>query len=140
MLAWEEMSDEEKSRLQASFDDNSTVKDLVRYENGFVMPRLFAEEVQERIYNFELRDDDIWIVTFPKCGTTWTQELVWMLVNDLDIEAGREPLTVRSVFLEGQCVVNYDFFKSMGIIPENKRYRDSLKARLKFLSLTKWTR
>ena len=73
MLAWEEISDEEKSRLQASFDDNSTVKDLVRYENGFVMPRLFAEEVQERIYNFELREDDIWIVTYPKCGTTWTQ-------------------------------------------------------------------
>jgi len=114
MLAWEEISDEEKSRLQASFDDNSTVKDLVRYENGFVMPRLFAEEVQERIYNFELREDDIWIVTYPKCGTTWTQELVWMLVNDVDIEAGKEPLIKRSVFLESKCVIDQKLIDELG--------------------------
>jgi len=129
---WKNISEDEKSRLQANFSEKSLVTDLVRYENGFVMPRLFAEKIQKRIFDFELRDDDIWIVTFPKCGTTWTQELVWMLVNDLDMEAGREPLTVRSVFLEGQCVVNYDFFKSMGIIPENKRYRDSLKDQISF--------
>ena len=74
MLAWGEISDEEKSRLQASFNaETSTIIDLVRYENGFVMPRLFAEKDQERIFNFELREDDIWIVTYPKCGTTWTQ-------------------------------------------------------------------
>jgi len=36
------------------------------------MPKGF-EEVAERIYNMEIRPDDIWIVTYPKCGTTWTQ-------------------------------------------------------------------
>merc|ERR1711915_1114947 len=102
MLAWEEIKDEEKSRLQASFDENSVVNDLIRFENGFVMPRIFVEEnIKERIYNFELREDDIWIVTYPKCVTTWTQELVWMLVNDLDVEVegGKQPLIMRSVFL-----------------------------------------
>ena len=34
-----------------------------------------------------------------------SQELVWMLVNDVDTEAGKESLTVRSVWLEGQDIV-----------------------------------
>ena len=33
------------------------------------------EEVTKKLYNFELRSDDIWIVTYPKCGTTMTQVL-----------------------------------------------------------------
>ena len=25
---------------------------------------------------------DIWICTYPKCGTTWTQNIVYLLLND----------------------------------------------------------
>ena len=34
------------------------------------------EKVVKKIIDFELRPDDIWIVTYPKCGTTLTQVLV----------------------------------------------------------------
>ena len=30
-------------------------------------------EVIKKISTFEVRPDDIWIVTYPKCGTTLTQ-------------------------------------------------------------------
>ena len=29
--------------------------------------------------------DDLWIVTPPKCGTTWMQEIVWLIHTDVDL-------------------------------------------------------
>lgn len=120
MLSWKEITDDEKSKLESCFT-SSSITELIRYENGFMMPRMFAEKDQERIYNFELREDDIWIVTYPKCGTTWTQELVWMMVNDVDIEGGKEPLYKRSVFLEANCLMDAKVQETLGdIIPKDQ--------------------
>lgn len=55
----------------------------------------------EAFANFKVREDDIWIVTYPKCGTTWAQEMTWMLVNDMNFdEANSVDLTERSIFFE----------------------------------------
>ncbi|XP_037928502.1 luciferin sulfotransferase-like [Teleopsis dalmanni] len=55
----------------------------------------------EQIYEFEVRDNDVFLVTFPKCGTTWMQEAAWLLINDLDYEAAKNKiLAYRSVFLD----------------------------------------
>lgn len=52
-------------------------------------------------YNFEARETDIWVATFPRSGTTWTQELVWMIANDLNYDAAqKDPLTKRFPFFE----------------------------------------
>ena len=48
----------------------------------------------------QVRKSDIWVVTFPKSGTTWTQEMVWQIVNKCDFEAGKQLLDVRFPHLE----------------------------------------
>ena len=48
--------------------------------NGLVMSKRFVDNFAKKTYNLEVYDDDIWIVTYPKCGTTWTQ--VWQIEAD----------------------------------------------------------
>lgn len=80
-LTWEEQTPEDKARTQENFAEKS----VVRYENGVVMPRVFAEKLADRIYDMEVREDDVWIVSYPKSGTTWAIETVWMVINDVDL-------------------------------------------------------
>ncbi|XP_014679741.1 PREDICTED: sulfotransferase 1C4-like, partial [Priapulus caudatus] len=44
---------------------------------------------KDDILNFRVRDDDVWVLTYPKCGTTWTQEMVWMICHDADSALAR---------------------------------------------------
>jgi len=58
-----------------------------------------AETIEE-IRCMEVRDDDIWVVTYPKSGTTWMQELVWQVVNNFNTHEGKAFLGSRFPFLE----------------------------------------
>ncbi|CAF1455933.1 unnamed protein product [Adineta ricciae] len=57
-------------------------------------------EIQNYIYdsttwnNFKFRDDDIIIVTYPKSGTTWTQQIVSQLIFN-----GKENLNIYNMSL-----------------------------------------
>lgn len=48
-----------------------------------IIPRTYLKFMDD-MYNFPVKKDDIWIVTYPKCGTTWMQETVSMLINNVD--------------------------------------------------------
>lgn len=59
------------------------------------------KEFYDKVHNLEVLSDDVWLVTLQKCGTTWMQELLWLVLNDFDFEsAKKEHLEIRSPFLE----------------------------------------
>ena len=44
--------------------------------DGWVYPPFIQQEAIERTRKFQLREDDVFIATYPKCGTTWTQNII----------------------------------------------------------------
>merc|ERR1719219_1132179 len=101
----EGVSIEELEEVEALkiFEENQTafVNGFVKYQpSGQVLPRAFAK-YEKTITDMEVLEEDIWISSFPKCGTTWTQEMVWNIVNDLDFERAKsEKLDKRIPFVE----------------------------------------
>ncbi|XP_065082227.1 luciferin sulfotransferase-like [Ochlerotatus camptorhynchus] len=59
------------------------------------------QTLDQRIKDMEIKPDDVWLVTYPKSGTTWCQEMIWLICNDLDYEkANSINLTNRFPYLE----------------------------------------
>ncbi|XP_063620495.1 luciferin sulfotransferase-like [Cydia splendana] len=73
---------------------------------GYFLPDKYKQEALN-IYTMEVRPSDIFVASYPRSGTTWTQELVWMVANDLDYEKSNAiPLTERYPFLEFSIFVH----------------------------------
>jgi hypothetical protein len=66
-----------------------------------VIMQKYIDLCAEKIKNFEVYEDDVWVVTYPKCGTTWTLVMVWLLNNNLNYEAAQNTkLAQRFPFIE----------------------------------------
>ncbi|XP_066247875.1 luciferin sulfotransferase-like [Euwallacea similis] len=98
----------EDARLEGILQKHFTNRFRKGYINvdGVMMPERF-KEMQKEISEWEVREDDVWICSFPKTGTTWTQEMVWMLLNNLNFEKGQVNLGARSPFLEVSALFDF---------------------------------
>ncbi|XP_047512629.1 luciferin sulfotransferase-like [Pieris napi] len=73
---------------------------------GYVFPHRFLE-IGADIYNMAIRPSDVFVVTYARSGTTWTQELVWLVANDLDYDTAKSIyLTERFPSLEFSMMVH----------------------------------
>ncbi|CAH1980007.1 unnamed protein product [Acanthoscelides obtectus] len=72
---------------------------------GTTLPKSYE---LDKFYEFPVRDGDVWICGFPKSGTTWTQEMVWMIMHNLDFEGAKEDIHIRVPFAELSWAAPHD--------------------------------
>ncbi|GAB0090913.1 hypothetical protein DMENIID0001_056930 [Sergentomyia squamirostris] len=101
------------------------------------------ERNAQRIVDFRVKSDDIWLVGFPKSGTNWSQELIWMICNNLDYERATK-LTVSERFplieAEGVIMNNWplkDILAKLGSSPSPRFIKSHLPCQL--LPTQLWT-
>ena len=74
-------------------------KSCVVQPHGLVMAPRYPTYHSQHL-SYPCKESDIWVATFAKCGTTWTQELVWCLIKGMDDPNGKKPLMERFPFFE----------------------------------------
>ena len=72
------------AEIDKNFEEDGMKCEYEVKEIGLNLAERYVE-MGPRIYSMEVRPDDIWLVTFPKCGTTWTQVniLSFLFVQEL---------------------------------------------------------
>ena len=72
-IKWKPVSEELETKRMQLFDVQSPYRNGMTSDPLDITVPYRMPEVAKKIYNFKVRPDDIWIITYPKCGTTWTQ-------------------------------------------------------------------
>ncbi|KAG6452148.1 sulfotransferase 1 family member D1 isoform X2 [Manduca sexta] len=112
------LTDEEDKIVKKYYKDY-TRRFLRVGPQGYFSTPGYADHAAD-IYNLEVRPDDVWVTTFSRSGTTWLQELVWLVANDLDFEkTTNEPFTKRYAYIEYPTQAS-DITK---IVPTNPSHR-----------------
>lgn len=77
--------------------------------DGVWMHKFFCEENIRSAMKYKPRTDDIFIVTYPKCGTNWMQYIVCNILSRADLPADVGEYTLNSPFMDftGAKVVEY---------------------------------
>ncbi|XP_053683055.1 luciferin sulfotransferase [Sabethes cyaneus] len=71
------------------------------------MPTRF-QEIGDDILSLEIRKDDVWLLSYPRTGSTWAQEMIWLLGNNLDYEGAKSIQQVRTPLLELSAIFSED--------------------------------
>ena len=80
-------------------DFDLPMREVVKYgEHGYCLPKNMDIDFIRN--DFQVFPDDLWIVTPPKCGTTWMQEIVWLIHTQVDLKKSKYNQFYRIPFLE----------------------------------------
>ncbi|XP_071943775.1 sulfotransferase 1C2-like [Antedon mediterranea] len=104
------------SKLFGDFSakDHDWENDCVTWErDGMLLSKWMRDDSLIAIKDFEVRDDDVWVVTYPKSGTTWMQAIMSLVAVGGDEEKIKTTYMQNVPFIEMPMVPHYSLLDRM---------------------------
>ena len=73
-IQWVDLSPEDDQTVKKYYGELGHCRDLVRSEPELIRVGASIRQHFMKLFTMKIRPDDVWIVTHPKCGTTWTRD------------------------------------------------------------------
>ena len=99
------------------------MEDLYERIDDIYLPRMTPERWEE-LKNFPLKADDVFIVTYPRSGTTWTQQIVKLLRS-----GGRKDSVLLDRAIPWLEVLDSDLGCALGYTPDMAISNDAISPR-----------
>nr|XP_042912715.1 sulfotransferase ssu-1-like [Parasteatoda tepidariorum] len=78
--------------------------------DGFQVPGMFSADIFRGATKYKPRPDDLFLVTYPKCGTTWTGQILLLILRKGEPLENPSDLHAKAPFLE---MTGVDFVDKM---------------------------
>ena len=65
--------------MEKSIGTKSLPYRLNKLISGLLVPPFTTQEMVDELRTMSVREDDVFVVTFPKSGTTWMQQIVKLI-------------------------------------------------------------
>ena len=84
-----------------------------------------TQEKVDLLKTFPLRPDDVWIVTYPKSGTTWTQQIVKLLCNGGKDDERK--ITDFAPWLERRDDLSSEYLDGLKLLPSPRVFKSHFR-------------
>lgn len=110
---------------------------------GFSLPSFAIKFLKEKS-GFKAREDDVYVVSYPKTGTTWLQEIVYLIHSNLNFDgAAKQRLYERFPYIE-HSTTNSNFVEELASprllkthLPYSLLPQDILEKQCKLIYMTR---
>ncbi|KAK4881811.1 hypothetical protein RN001_005130 [Aquatica leii] len=62
--------------------------------------KIDEDVIKIKVKKYQIRNSDVFLLGYPKSGTTWAQELIWLILNDLNYDGAKAFVDERVPVLE----------------------------------------
>ncbi|CAB3359858.1 Hypothetical predicted protein [Cloeon dipterum] len=104
-LKYSKVEGELGRKVDDLFGDDSALME-VQPGNILVPPKF--QKFADRLLNMEVRPDDVWLVAYPRTGSSWTQEMIWCIGNDLNFQRASKLIYLRAPVFEFTSMFSKD--------------------------------
>ncbi|XP_054725391.1 luciferin sulfotransferase isoform X1 [Anastrepha obliqua] len=104
-LTFKELDKDIAVRIDALFPKKECFIEVL--PGHVVLPRKFMN-ISESIRDLPIYEDDVWMISYPRTGSTWAQEMIWLLGNKLDFEGAKQMQQLRSPLIELSALFSED--------------------------------